>query len=72
MDEVYYSGCNSWENHGANEFEPVGTATAMHECGDCERLPYCKVKQTSDVFPFNAEEFEKDWKETQEIAKSKK
>lgn len=63
---VYHAGCNRWGNRGENEFEPVGTATAMHECGDCERLSRCPLKQISPVFPCTpeiAKQMESDWKQ---------
>lgn len=34
---MYFSGCNYYVNDGSNEYEPKGTATSMHECGNCEK-----------------------------------
>lgn len=59
---MYFSGCNYWKNRGINEFEPSGTATSMHECGDCVNLNRCKVKKTTELWPFN-EEIEKQMNE---------
>jgi hypothetical protein len=62
----YWAGCNRWINQGKNEFEPIGTATSMHDCDDCEKIDYCKLKKESDMWEWNEEielQMTKDWKE---------
>lgn len=63
---IYYSGCNYWGNNGENEFQPKNTATAMHECDDCEKLKYCVLKKETDVFEMTEEIAKKEdieWKQ---------
>ncbi|OZB98128.1 hypothetical protein [Paenibacillus sp. XY044] len=55
MDKVYWAGCNYWVNQGATEYEPIGTATSMHDCVGCEKTLYCTMKQVSDVWEWNEE-----------------
>ena len=62
----YHSGCNFWINHGENKHQPIGTATSMHECGDCEKLEACKVKKETVVWEYNDEvkaQMDEYWKE---------
>ena len=54
-DKLWFSGCNRWANTGKYEEEPVGTATAMHECTGCPYLAVCKLKQENWVFPVTDE-----------------
>lgn len=68
---TYYSGCNYWKNYGANEFEPVGTATSMHECDDCHRVEYCLAKKEYDVWDFNETKQVRLWNLTVDIEKTK-
>lgn len=68
--EHYFSGCNYYVNRGQNKFEPVGTATSMHDCDGCKSLDYCKVKQKTEVWKYNdeiAEQLKKGWEETLNI-----
>jgi hypothetical protein len=65
-EQVWWSGCNRWINQGANDCEPIGTATSMHDCGDCKHIDYCKLKKPTDVWEWNEEiegQMELDWKE---------
>lgn len=52
----YWSGCNYYINHGKNEFEPVGTATSMHDCDGCtgNKLEACTDKKTACVWRLEA------------------
>jgi hypothetical protein len=64
-DGEYWSGCNRWINQGKHEQEPIGTATSMHECGDCVKLSYCKLKKETSNWKWNEEieeQMETDWK----------
>lgn len=66
----FFSGCNYHVNQGKNRFEPVGTATSMHDCDRCESLEYCKVKQSTEVWTYNkeiAEQLKKGWEDTLNI-----
>ena len=31
-NKIYWAGCNYYINKGINKYEPIGTATAMHDC----------------------------------------
>lgn len=67
---VYWAGCNRWVNRGANEYEPIGTATSMHECLSCERVPYCKLKKETDVWEWSEEienKMSQDWREMLDV-----
>ena len=48
---IYWSGCNYWINKGKNKYEPIGTATSIHEC-TCtgEELEKCKLKKLTEVW----------------------
>lgn len=50
---IYYSGCNYLVDHEGEKF--IGTATSMHECGDCDKLIICNLKKTEEVWRFNKE-----------------
>ena len=59
---VYYSGCNV----NINNNTLLRSALAMHECGNCKRLSYCKLKQTSEIFAYTieiAQKMDDEWKE---------
>lgn len=49
-DIEHWSGCNYYINQGKYDTEPLGTATAMHDCGNCEKVPFCLVKQPTRIF----------------------
>lgn len=62
----YYAGCNYWINRGKNEFEPIGTATSMHDCGNCEELNHCQLKKKTEIWEYNdniKQQMNKDWNE---------
>lgn len=64
-DGTYWAGCNRWVNQGKNEYEPVGTATSMHDCGGCERLVECSIKQLVPVWEWTdgiEEQMEQEWR----------
>jgi len=65
----YQSGCNYWINQGINEFEPIGTATSMHDCGDCKHLDICLVKKETDVWEYNKETHDELWRLSKERMK---
>jgi hypothetical protein len=56
MDIIqYWSGCNYYINRGTNEYEPLGTATSMHDCGGCENIDICDIKKSEDVWEYTDE-----------------
>ncbi|KON87428.1 hypothetical protein AF332_11720 [Sporosarcina globispora] len=61
-----WAGCNYYVNRGNNDCEPIGTATSMHDCLDCERIDYCKIKMSAPIWEINDErvkELNKKWRE---------
>ena len=47
--EITWSGCNFYRNTGKNEFEPIGSATSMHECLDtCNKD--CNMKRAFPIW----------------------
>ena len=70
---TYYAGCNYNVNDGRNMHEPKGTATSMHECGNCGHAAYCRVKKRTALWEYSGEikeEMDRGWAETKEIARS--
>lgn len=61
MLDTFWSGCNYYINRGKNEHEPIGTATSMHDCGGCEELDRCTIKQQELTWEWN-EDIEVDLK----------
>ena len=51
---TYWARCNYNINTGENEPEPEGTATSMHECGNCEVFEQCIIKSENEVWEFNS------------------
>lgn len=51
----WWSGCNAYRNTGNIKEEPIGTATSIHECGDCDMLSKCKIKQKTPIWLINDE-----------------
>ena len=47
----YYAGCNHWVDHEGEKL--LGTATSMHDCGDCEQLNICNLKKETEVWKYN-------------------
>jgi hypothetical protein len=68
---IYYSGCNYWNNGGSCQDGPIGTATAMHDCGDCPRIKYCLVKQAEPIFKMDKRQIDRDWKMVLEYERNK-
>lgn len=50
-----WAGCNYNINQGNNEHEPLGTAQSMHDCLECERFDYCKVKMDTPTWFWDEE-----------------
>lgn len=66
----YWAGCNYYVNKGANEAEPIGTASSMHDCSGCEKVSYCKIKKAKPIWIIDEDvksQMKSDWKETLEI-----
>ena len=56
MIDIKYSGCNFWINKGVNEYEPIGTATSMHDCEGCDKYESCNMKKDFDVWILTEED----------------
>lgn len=50
----YWAGCNYWVNQGQSEFEPVSTATSMHDCDACAKVGFCEDKKKAPIWRYNA------------------
>jgi hypothetical protein len=58
---TYWAGCNVY----IDKF--LATINSMHECGNCERIPYCKLKRKTDVWEWSEElerQMDKEWDQT--------
>lgn len=50
-----WAGCNYWIGQGKHPQEPIGTATSMHFCNDCEHASECPLQKETQVWPYGEE-----------------